>query len=693
VLAVIDARHRLASEPVKPPAAEYAVETRALVKTYAGRNGQPAVHALHGIDLQVPKGAFFGLLGPNGAGKSTLINILAGLVVRSGGTARIWGFDLDRDMRAARRAIGVVPQELNLDPFFTPRELLELQAGLYGVPKKQRRTADILEAVGLTRQADAYARSLSGGMRRRLLVAKAMVHAPPVLVLDEPTAGVDVELRRHLWAYVRELNRSGTTILLTTHYLEEAQALCDRIAIIDHGRMIACDTTEALLRRIDSKTMSVTIDRPVPSVPEALATRFNAQLPAANRLRFQYAPTQVHGGEIIAAIGAAGLGDGAGGYLSRFDRHPRGRRRGGTAPAGGTAERPGGRTGGGCSVRRVRLLATAAAAALLLLACAPMAVPAGPPVTAPVLEGDALQTADGTRLPLRAWLPESGPPDAAVIALHGFNDYSNFFDATGRFLAGRGVASYAYDQRGFGASPNRGLWPGSDALSADLRAAIAAVRARHPGTPLFLFGESMGGAVVMTLLARPDAPPVEGAVLSAPAVWGRASMPWYQTTVLWMAAHTLPWTRVTGRGLGIQASDNLEMLQTMGRDPMVIKGTRVDAVWGLVDLMDKAMAAAPVLNGRLLILYGERDQLIPAGAVEEMLARLPAEARKLRRFALYADGWHMLTRDLQAETVWRDIDAFIADPAGALPSGADARGEAGACSGRTVCAIVPRPHT
>lgn len=289
-------------------AANYAVETSALVKTYAGRNGQPSVHALNGIDLKVPKGAFFGLLGPNGAGKSTLINVLAGLVVRSSGTARIWGFDIDRDMRAARRAIGVVPQELNLDPFFTPRELLELQAGLYGVPKARRRTDAILEAVGLTRQSDAYARSLSGGMRRRLLVAKAMVHAPPILVLDEPTAGVDVELRRHLWAYVRELNRAGTTILLTTHYLEEAQALCDRIAIIDHGQMIACDTTDALLRRIDSKTMTITLDRTLTTVPETLATRFHAQLVAPARLSFRYAPSQVHGGEILAAIAAADLG-------------------------------------------------------------------------------------------------------------------------------------------------------------------------------------------------------------------------------------------------------------------------------------------------------------------------------------------------------------------------------------------------
>ena len=285
---------------------EYAIETHDLCKTYPQRRRQEAVTALAGVSLKVPVGAFFGLLGPNGAGKSTLINILAGLVVRSSGTAHIWGCDIERDMRAARRAIGIVPQELNFDPFFTPRELLELQAGLYGVPKAKRRTDEILAAVGLSAQANAYSRSLSGGMRRRLLVAKAMVHAPPVLVLDEPSAGVDVELRRHLWVYVKALNRAGTTILLTTHYLEEAQALCDRIAIIDHGRMIAYDTTEALLRRIDSKTMTVTLREAVAAVPPALA-RFAPQLRAPGRLAFQYAPTKVHGGDILPAIGAAGL--------------------------------------------------------------------------------------------------------------------------------------------------------------------------------------------------------------------------------------------------------------------------------------------------------------------------------------------------------------------------------------------------
>ena len=342
-------------------------------------------------------------------------------------------------------------------------------------------------------------------------------------------------------------------------------------------------------------------------------------------------------------------------------------------------------------MKPARLLATVVGGLLLVLACAPVQAPAGPEVAAPTLHEDALSASDGARLPMRSWLPENGPPDAVVIALHGFNDYSNFFDGTGRFLAGRGIASYAYDQRGFGASPNRGLWPGSDALADDLRSAIAAVRVRHAGTPLYLFGESMGGAVVMTLMADARPPAVDGVILAAPAVWGRSSMPWYQTTALWMAVHTVPGSRVTGGGLGIQASDNTEMLKSLGRDPMVIKGTRIDAVWGLVNLMDQAMAAAAALQGRLLILYGERDQLIPPGALAEMLARLPRDGTGQRRFALYADGWHMLIRDLQAETVWRDIDAWIADPAAPLPSGADGHGATRACPSRAVCAVDAFP--
>lgn len=236
---------------------ENAIELRDLAKTYAAQGSDVPKEALKGLDLDIPAGSIFGLLGPNGAGKSTTINILAGLTNKSAGTVRIWGFDQDVNPRQSRASIGVVPQELNLDPFFTPRAALEVQAGLYGVPKADRRTDAILEAVGLADKANAYARTLSGGMRRRLLIAKALVHAPQVLVLDEPTAGVDIELRQMLWNYVRELNAAGTTIILTTHYLEEAEEMCDRIAIINHGELVACDATANLVARLDAKTLVV----------------------------------------------------------------------------------------------------------------------------------------------------------------------------------------------------------------------------------------------------------------------------------------------------------------------------------------------------------------------------------------------------------------------------------------------------
>ena len=285
---------------------EHAVEVRDLEKVYRGSGKTPAKHALKSVSLAIPRGSLFGLLGPNGAGKSTLINILAGLVNKTGGHARIWGYDIDRRPRQARAAIGVVPQELNIDPFFTPRELLELQAGLYGVPPGERRTDEILGALGLADKATAYARTLSGGMRRRLMVAKAMVHQPPVLVLDEPTAGVDIELRQQLWEHVRELNRLGTTVLLTTHYLEEAEELCDLIAIIDHGRVIACDTTEALLKRLDSKDLTLVLGSDLDAVPPALR-QFNVDLPTPRRLVFHYRPSQSPVPEILRSVTAAGL--------------------------------------------------------------------------------------------------------------------------------------------------------------------------------------------------------------------------------------------------------------------------------------------------------------------------------------------------------------------------------------------------
>lgn len=296
------------SVPALPAAAlpQWAVEIRNLHKVYGGGRKRPAKTALTDFSLEIPRGSFFGLLGPNGAGKSTLINILAGLVRKTSGTVKIWNENIDTQERQARCAIGVVPQELNLDPFFTPREVLDVQASLYGVPKSERRTMEILEVVGLADKADAYARALSGGMRRRLLVAKAMVHSPPVLVLDEPTAGVDVELRQQLWRYVRALNERGTTILLTTHYLEEAEQLCDRIAIINHGRLVACDTTSALLRRLDNKSVTLILSQPLTDIPEALK-RFAPSQPSATEIHINYRPSASVMGEILDAARASQL--------------------------------------------------------------------------------------------------------------------------------------------------------------------------------------------------------------------------------------------------------------------------------------------------------------------------------------------------------------------------------------------------
>jgi ABC-2 type transport system ATP-binding protein len=219
--------------------------------------------ALNNLSLDVKKGEIFGLLGPNGAGKTTFINILAGTVIKTAGQVNVWGFDLDENPRQVRASVGIVPQEVNLDPFFSPRKLLELQAGLYGIQKKDRITDTILNLVSLEKQANSYARSLSGGMKRRLLMAKALVHQPPIVFLDEPTAGVDVELRQNLWKNVRLLNELGVTIILTTHYLEEAEEMCDRIAILNKGSMVALDSTKNLLDRIQTKKVTFKTDRKI----------------------------------------------------------------------------------------------------------------------------------------------------------------------------------------------------------------------------------------------------------------------------------------------------------------------------------------------------------------------------------------------------------------------------------------------
>ncbi|MEX0301079.1 MAG: ABC transporter ATP-binding protein [Leisingera sp.] len=282
-----------------------AIRIEALRKTYAGRKGQPEKHALKGVDLTVPRGSVFGLLGPNGAGKSTMINILAGLVRKTSGKVTIWGFDQDENPRQSRAAIGVMPQELNLDPFFTPRGALEVQAGLYGVPKSERHSDEILRMIGLEDKAEAYARTLSGGMRRRLLLGKALVHRPSVLVLDEPTAGVDIELRQMLWENIRKLNAQGMTIILTTHYLEEAEEMCDEIAIINQGEVVARDSTASLLGRLDAKTMVVQPAVPVTDLPQGAGIESELRPDGAVALRYRSRVTSAE--DVLGAVHAAGI--------------------------------------------------------------------------------------------------------------------------------------------------------------------------------------------------------------------------------------------------------------------------------------------------------------------------------------------------------------------------------------------------
>lgn len=282
-----------------------AIEISGLRKIYRASGRAPAKEALKGIDLAIPAGSVFGLLGPNGAGKSTTINIMAGLVNKTAGQVVIWGFDQDRNPRQSRAAIGIMPQELNIDPFFTPRASLEVQAGLYGVPPSERWTDELLALVGLTDQAESYSRSLSGGMKRRLLLAKALVHRPQVLVLDEPTAGVDITLREMLWANVRRLNEQGMTIILTTHYLEEAEAMCDRIAIINHGEVIVEDTTRNLLARADGKTLVIDPGGPVadPVLPDGVTLERRA----GGTLALSYSPLRFRADALIDRLRAQGV--------------------------------------------------------------------------------------------------------------------------------------------------------------------------------------------------------------------------------------------------------------------------------------------------------------------------------------------------------------------------------------------------
>jgi alpha-beta hydrolase superfamily lysophospholipase len=319
---------------------------------------------------------------------------------------------------------------------------------------------------------------------------------------------------------------------------------------------------------------------------------------------------------------------------------------------------------------RIALLLKAVLCAVTLLtlsACSPLVNRPGPQITTPKIDNAHFIAADGALLPLRSWLPKEGAVTAVVIALHGFNDYSNAFTGAGDYLSSRGIACYAYDQRGFGGAPGRGLWSGIDAYSNDAAAFAAAVRTSHPKVPLYLLGESMGGAVTIVAMTGSRPPDVDGVILVAPAVWGRDTMPWYQRWLLAVTAHTVPWMELTGKGLKIRPSDNIEMLRGLGRDPLVIKATRIDTMHGLTNLMDSALLRSQQLRLPALVLYGEHDQVIPRQPTLLMLEKMPAATKK----AFYKNGYHMLLRDLQGEKVLADIVAWITDHTRPLPYGSD----------------------
>ena len=317
--------------------------------------------------------------------------------------------------------------------------------------------------------------------------------------------------------------------------------------------------------------------------------------------------------------------------------------------------------------RLIAYIAVAVLLVLLLGACAPRFQLPGPPRDEPRLTESHAVMADGAALPLRSW-PVTGGRRAIMLALHGFNDYGNFIDTAAGHFGEAGIKVYAYDQRGFGNAPARGRWPGTAAMTGDLRTVARLLRRRHPHTPLYVLGMSMGGAVVMAAQAEKPIPGVTGTILAAPAVWGRATMPFYQRWALWLGAHSVPWLTLTARGIERNPSDNVEMLRALGRDPLVIKETRIDAIYGLAGLMDRAFDSAPGYRAPALLLYGDNDDIIPKEAMERVFERLPAAASAVQRIVRYPDGYHMLLRDLQAETVWRDIAAWIADPAGRPPS-------------------------
>jgi len=317
---------------------------------------------------------------------------------------------------------------------------------------------------------------------------------------------------------------------------------------------------------------------------------------------------------------------------------------------------------------RILLLPAIFAVALAASGCTPFVVQRGPDITAPRLdvsnpEKETFTTADGLTLGVSSWPVET--PRAVIVAFHGMNDYARFIRGPAAWWAEQGIATYAVDQRGFGRSPNTGLWSGADSMTGDFRDFTAAVRARHPDVPLYILGESMGGAVVLAGMSQPNAPRADGIILVAPAVWGWSTMNFWYRSALWIVSHTLPAKRVTGSGLTIQPSDNVDALRDLGSDPLVIKPTRTDAVYGLVGLMDQAIKNASAVKAPILLLYGEKDEIVPRWPIQKLVEKLdPAP-----RIALYPNGYHLLMRDKQRQVVWTDVLAFIDRTNGPLPSG------------------------
>lgn len=310
---------------------------------------------------------------------------------------------------------------------------------------------------------------------------------------------------------------------------------------------------------------------------------------------------------------------------------------------------------------------TIAVTLLILSACSPLVNHPGKKVSEPKIQKENFVSGDGSVLPVRTWLPKDVPVKAVIVGLHGFNDYSNFFSSPGEYLSRHGIACYAYDQRGFGGAPGRGLWSGIEAYTNDLSCFVKEIRKRHPGVPLYVLGESMGGAVTIVAMTGSNPPNVDGVILVAPAVWGRETMPWYQRWLLAITSHTLPWMELTGKGLHITPSDNIEMLRSLSRDPQVIKATRIDTLYGLANLMDEALSRAEKLQLPTIVLYGENDQIIPKEPTLLMLDKMHKATRK----AFYEHGYHMLLRDLQGGKPLADIATWIADRNNPLPYGTD----------------------